>query len=788
MSLKVWLPLTGDLHNQGCSNIEIIDKSSVVNANGKIGSCYYFSAASYCISFPWIFNTSDSCSAACWFKLDSVTSSTQWIFNCNAGGGNANTHLGIYITTSGILYTVGTVNATYSTTIQANTWYHIALCLDTVNNKKYLYLNGEQLVNASYSGAGYTTTYCTIGARRNGTGYNYGMIGYANDFRLYDHCLSAAEVKEISQGLVLHYKLDSFQDGNGKPNLGNTSATYSNQSNGVTVTANTWGGDAGTVTFYHSGGYNGLPYKIYHKTATGSGGIYKKTADDIVIESGTTYTMSCWIKADRQFTASNYSFNINRGVGNRYITYGSGFTIYTDWHFYSKTFTATDDDAGSYGEMSIIYDDAVTDYYVYYSGFKIEKNTTATPWCSPNISLNTIQDNSGYNYNGTLLGIPLLDTDTARYSYSINFPTNADGILTTYPLTLWNNAFTYSFWIKPSSENGGRSIYAASYSGASCSIEKTTGNKLRFYWNGSPDLSTSSLVISDGSWQHIAVVKEENKTTVKCYYNGELKDTFTNTFSDKTFTGSLRIARDTRGDSTSYTGLMSDFRIYATALSANDIKQLYQVGAKIDNLQNLHTFEIKETNKNLLAGKVWTSTYSNHNPTAAPFTNFNSKGEYQFVTNSTSAGTEYIPINPSGHTYEYDYTISVNAGNQFYIGFERYDANKTARSNNACVYTYATKPSSDVVRQHFTGTVNLSTDGVNECRYIALRILNGWSGTTSGVTGTATIHNISLREIGTKQIQKLTNRGQFIEEELKEESNTRLYKNGIIETNNLIER
>lgn len=33
------------------------------------------------------------------------------------------------------------------------------------------------------------------------------------DFRGYDHALSESEVKEISRGLFLHYKLDSIQDG-----------------------------------------------------------------------------------------------------------------------------------------------------------------------------------------------------------------------------------------------------------------------------------------------------------------------------------------------------------------------------------------------------------------------------------------------------------------------------------------------------------------------------------------------------------------------------------------------
>lgn len=40
---------------------------------------------------------------------------------------------------------------------------------------------------------------------------------------------------------------------------------------------------------------------------------------------------------------------------------------------------------------------------------------------------------------------------------------------------------------------------------------------------------------------------------------------------------------------------MSDFRIYATALSTDDVLELYNTPANIDNLNNLHAFELNET-------------------------------------------------------------------------------------------------------------------------------------------------------------------------------------------------
>ena len=48
MSLRVWLPLKGDLTNNGASNSVVTNSGATVDANGKIGSCYSFDgSASY---------------------------------------------------------------------------------------------------------------------------------------------------------------------------------------------------------------------------------------------------------------------------------------------------------------------------------------------------------------------------------------------------------------------------------------------------------------------------------------------------------------------------------------------------------------------------------------------------------------------------------------------------------------------------------------------------------------------------------------------------------------------
>lgn len=276
----------------------------------------------------------------------------------------------------------------------------------------------------------------------------------------------------------------------GTTNLGETSMNYSNHANGSTVSCIGWGGDAGTCTFYHSGGYNNYPYKIYHKTATGTGGIYFKTANDITIEAGKTYTMSVYIKASVNVNnASAYSFNINRGSDNYYINYGASFNITTNWKRLVKTFTATSSQAGLYGEMSIIYDDNVTDYYVYYSGFQIEEKDHVTPYVD-----GTREDNMVINFKPRTTLLP------PEYQ-QIEYTANTDGAqYIEYPfIPDYDKGWKFEIGFNPT-DTTTRYALTANYNVGSyqVSLELRANAKARLWCNsGSKDMDSSNSFVAN---------------------------------------------------------------------------------------------------------------------------------------------------------------------------------------------------------------------------------------------------------------------------------------------------
>jgi len=110
-------------------------------------------------------------------------------------------------------------------------------------------------------------------------------------------------------------------------------------------------------------------------------------------------------------------------------------------------------------------------------------------------------------------------------------------------------------------------------------------------------------------------------------------------------------------------------------------------------------------------------------------------------------GTDYIEVDSSKIFY-YDFVYSSPiAGNQYYIGFEKFDANKTATSNSSTIYPIAASTVRNDYRK--VGTVDLSKDvNGNPVKYIRLRILNQWSGSTAASgTGVLEIKNLSLLQL-----------------------------------------
>jgi len=248
MSLQVWLPLNGDLKNYGLVDLPNTSVNDFTyNTTGKIGSCATGRVA-------WSLNEEilgNQWSVAMWIKATSAFGSANNILFCK--NIKTSTDCQIYFSIiNGTSLNLG-INGPSSSfsvnyTFNLNTWYHIAATYN--GNIGSLYINGELKKTGTVSTAmptgrlnmnicGRSTNDGNTTTTGNLSGLNF------NDFRLYDHCLSLKEIKEIYKSLILHYKLDgSIKSGinlitNGFGDLGILNWSDSNKVSTDTPTENT---------------------------------------------------------------------------------------------------------------------------------------------------------------------------------------------------------------------------------------------------------------------------------------------------------------------------------------------------------------------------------------------------------------------------------------------------------------------------------------------------------------------------------------------------------------------
>lgn len=614
MSLLVHLPLNGNLNNYGLSDLTFsaLSTNTSVNNQGKIGKCYNNNSNTEGgLVSNNIIDLSTTQSMFCWVNFTSLMSNselgaglvTQHRYTNNRGMGLTIKY--VSSTTGYLSVNTGngsarTYNTYISTTLmQAGNWYHVGYTYDGSNIR--LYVNGVLEKTQSFTGMSVPADYIAVFAWSlnssitNGVHNNYKLNGMLNDIRIYNHCLSPKEVKEISKGLIVHYPLDDIIQPNLIPNQGQYT-----ESNPYILTTTVNDGNR----WLQNSAFEVKPSTTY---------TYSVCCDGEIASShlGAQGTFSMWLYLCNDGTSKNWQSgqydaarlflsnnNNHKQIGNRHI-----------W-----TYTTTANEKYMSIRMNNYGTGGVTHNYW---NFKVEEGNVCTLWLpnvndsqynESNFGTKTIYDCSGCGHDGTVTGTLNLSNDSPRYQNNTKF-TNLSYIQYKLPSNSYH--ITYSFWVKASTfyGYGALNIQKGNPSGGDSPWFSFNTERVGLwaYFGGiSPNYTKAGNSLSTNTWYHVVYVW--NNGVARFYLNGIAQGNAVtynreyipySTYSTlgNSFTG-------TSWSGTKFEGSVSDFRVYCTALSADDILELYNTSAFITNNGTTECYEFDETGSNPIINKT----------------------------------------------------------------------------------------------------------------------------------------------------------------------------------------
>lgn len=643
MSLQVWLPLNGNLENQGLNGMifSYVNNNGAlsINNNGKIGKCYErtASARNDLIRSSTTINLSNDISMACWAYVTETIGDTANGLVTNHSHAD-NTGVGItvkQISTADYRISCNTgtgsgrtFNTYYGTTNIKNAWHHLGLTYNKKLKQLLLYVDGkvEYTLN-NYTNASkadyidifnWSTTHYTSG--------DYRPKCKLNDVRIYDHCLSEKEVKEISKGLILHYKLSNNYI-QSVTNLLPQTTSYSTPTYAWDSTLN---GNPAKVPTGWSGGYNSgvaNPATGYHarwemlnnelvmcfpnlSPSTGRWLGISGNVNTSSIPAGQKYTISFDMKSDvigAGITGGLY-YKINSSAtssnfhdGNMAI--GTS-TKANKWEHFSYTYTRSSSYDGNTPNCSFyFYSNYAKTATTYVKNMQLQVGSVATGYIPGGTTYQEVTeyDCSGFGNNGTISGNLTIDMNTPRYNNSYKWPaqTAANVKIISPTLTFDGKGFTSAVWVKFTGTTAGGGNYhmpLESSTGGYYEMSIATNGILRagIYVNGTRYVENcANPSMYDNKWHHIALTYDGTKicryVDGKAYAQTNVTGTANGT-SQSFYLGQY-------GTTTTYFNnnvWESDARIYATALSAEDIKELYENKISIDSKENLWAYEFVE--------------------------------------------------------------------------------------------------------------------------------------------------------------------------------------------------
>ena len=589
MSLIAWLPLNGNTKNNGLSSFDI--SGSPVWVNGKLGKQALSLNSRLTFTIPEMVGAK-TWSVAFWcVTFDDATLSSDWVDIMGMHDRKAdNSATGefrwetCYGSAKGVA--IGQYNnGTYATmttnggTLQGTKggWHHCVASTDFENGTVAIYLDGVLKYTKVHAGGWLLGDFWL--------GQTNLVNGAIQDVRIYNHALSVKEIKELNKGLLIHYSLSGA--GSTNPNLSVLSRTLNNSS-----------GNNGNFT-HETVYYDGYPVRKFTcKTDNYTGGPWGSGFQKKVQATvGTKYTWSMYIRGSGDFTMTSVGHECG---GTRSVT------VSTEWQKFTHTWTLTD---GAYTAWVFYGKKWALGEWIEVKDLKVEEGSVATPYI-PNsgeaeystyaFNNTTLEEDlSGNGFNGTRTGITTL-SGSPRYNTAIDFVAKTSHL--SIPIALNNaTALTMSVWAKldedslVTSTNTSSNIIALGTNEFARFRIQNEGTECWYYINNGSIYATFDVSnIIGGDWHHYALTWQGG-VGAKFYIDGVLKSTTNNT--SLTIITAINVWKlgEYNTNLETMDGQLSDFRLYATALSADDIKALYSIAAEIDKSGKIYCSNIVET-------------------------------------------------------------------------------------------------------------------------------------------------------------------------------------------------
>lgn len=599
MGLQVWMPMIGNINNQGLSNLSNLSGKYVQGTCSTFGKCLNVPNSSS-ISFTadglvnakkfsvCFWTLADNGTKADWNqmlqlsdkKTDGSYGSNFRFESCTTYPRACSFHNNDKNAITAASRILGSSN---------NTWYHVCVTYDGTELKSYT--NGN-LIGTDVGNGGYLTGYVQIGST------NY--FGLMNDLRIYDEVISQKQIRSIYNLQIIHYPLNNIYE------VGITNKYFGDAAEGDL-------GCSDYITRTKLADERGYNYKLSY---TGTG---KDMWNALTIGShfpfiaGRTYYYSCKVRCHSK--SNTQLFLRAARCDNDWVT-NMVDTLNADgkWHEYtvSQTINANFDRSGttvtcnpwvefytndmSTNGMSYTFDVDIKDIQVT-EGQKYS-------FIANEMVTSSVSDISGYSNNASVgisigIGVQSPRYDACYYFSAKSYLKFSNPIYakkTIYGLTI-------NMWVKL---NSGCGEYATILSGLNnptsnfpwLAVNTESSGLWSYIWSNTPQYGRgmSNEGLSLNTWYMITYVF--NGGSVYWYLNGIRKGDITKYTTLNYISADMKylaLGNSYSGTNwnTNFCGWISDFRMFTTVLSADDVKALYQNSASITS-----------TGQVMLAGEV----------------------------------------------------------------------------------------------------------------------------------------------------------------------------------------